>query len=208
MTAVLVLAQQKGGAGKTTLAVQLAQAFAARGRRVRLADLDPQRSLSRWAALRDDPDLPCETVADWQASTALKRLSKEAELLVVDCPGNADILLRAALRAADLVLVPVQPSPVDAWASGPTLEACVKEKANHVVVFNRVPPRGGAMDATRAALAEHPILPETLGSRVAFSNAFLEGRAAAEISPRSKAAAEAGALADAIAERLPLGAPA
>jgi len=107
-----------------------------------------------------------------------------------------------------VVLLPVQHPPVDAGASGRTLEACGKERANHGVVSNRVPPRGGTMDATRAALAEHPILPETLGSRVAFSNAFLEGRAAAEISPRSKAAAEAGALADAIAERLPLGAPA
>lgn len=208
MTAVLVLAQQKGGAGKTTLAVQLAQAFAARGRRVRLADLDPQRSLSRWADLRAGDDLPCEAVSDWQASTALKRLAKAAELLVVDCPGNADILLRAALRAADLVLVPVQPSPVDAWASAPTLEACMKEKARHAIVFNRVPPRGGAIEATRAALADHPILEATLGSRVAFSNAFLEGRAAAEVSPRSRAAEEVAALADLVAERLPLGAPA
>jgi chromosome partitioning protein len=203
MTAILVLAQQKGGAGKTTLAVQLAHAFAARGRTVRLADLDPQRSLTRWAELRHPPDIPCETIPEWQASTGLKRAAAKADLLVVDCPGNADILLRSALRAAHLVLIPVQPSPLDAWAAAPTLEACVKEKARHSIVLNRVPPRGGALEETRAALSDHPILPETVGARVAFATAFLQGRAAAETHPRSKAAAEISALADAVAERLP-----
>ncbi|MEM6438734.1 MAG: ParA family partition ATPase [Pseudomonadota bacterium] len=203
MNAILVLAQQKGGAGKTTLAVQLAHAFSARGRGVRLVDLDPQNSLTRWAELRQPSDIPCETLPEWQASTGLKKASAKAELLIVDCPGNADILLRAALRIAHLVLVPVQPSPLDAWAAAPTLEACIKEKARHSIVLNRVPPRGGALDATRKALSEHPILEETIGARVAFSNAFLKGRAAAETHPRSKAAAEVSALADAVAERLP-----
>ncbi len=205
MTEILVFAQQKGGAGKTTLLVQLAHAFTARGRRVRLVDLDPQGSLSRWAALRNDPALPCEAAPDWQATTALKRAGRGADLVLVDLPGAADVLLRAAIRAASHVLIPLQPSPLDAWATRPTLEVCAREKASHFIVLNRVPPRGGAIDAALAEVSA-PVLPAQLGARVAFSNAFLEGRAAAEIAPRSKAAEEAAALADAVealSEKIP-----
>lgn len=201
MTHTLVFAQQKGGAGKTTLLVQLACAFQARGRRVHLVDLDPQRSLSRWAEIRQDPDMPCDSAADWQASTALRRAARGADLVLVDLPGAADILLRAALRAADHVLIPVQPSPLDLWATAPTLEACAKEKINHSIVLNRVPPRGATLPEAPPA----PILPAHLGARVAFSDAFLQGRAASETHPRSKAAAEAAALADAVEALFPRG---
>ena len=194
MSQTLVFAQQKGGAGKTTLLVQLAHAFASRGRRVRLVDLDPQGSLTRWAGIRQDPEIPCDSVPDWQAGSALKRAAKDADLVLVDLPGAADILLRAALRAADHVIVPLTPSPLDAWATQPTLDACQREKANHSMVLNRVPPRGG----TAPGGLEAPLLPTPLGARVAFSNAFLQGRAAAELQPRSKAATEAAALADAV----------
>ena len=195
MPRTLVFAQQKGGAGKTTLLVQLAHAFAARGRAVRLLDLDPQGTLARWAAIRDDPRLPCTAAPDWQASSALRRAAEGAELLLVDLPGSADILQRAALRAASLVLVPAQPTPPDAWATAPTLAAAAKERAPARVVLNRVPARG-ASPAALAALGDAALLSATLGARVAFADAFAEGRAAAELAPRSRAAAEVRALAD------------
>ena len=100
MTAILVLAQQKGGAGKTTLAVQLAHAFAARGRVVRLADLAPQRSLTRWAALRQPPDIPCETIPEWQASTGLTRAAAKAKVLADEFRSkqtNANLAMGLAL---------------------------------------------------------------------------------------------------------------
>ncbi|MGM0584535.1 MAG: division plane positioning ATPase MipZ [Pseudomonadota bacterium] len=196
----LVFAQQKGGAGKTTLLVQAAVALRAMGRAVTLVDLDPQRSLSRWAGLRGDPDLPCEAASDWGAGAALRRAARAADVVLADCPGSADVLLRAAVREADLVVIPCQPSPVDAWAAASTLAMCAREKARHAVVLNRLPPRGGAEAETRAALAAEgaEILPEGLGNRVAFSTAFLQGRSPLDLAPRSKAAAEARAMAEAL----------
>lgn len=204
MARTLVFAQQKGGAGKTTLLVQTAAALMAMGHPVSLVDLDPQRSLTRWHGLRGDRTLPIESASEWQASTALRRAAKGGEIVLADCPGNADVLLRAAVRAADLVAIPCQPSPMDAWATQPILEMAAREKTPAVVILNRVPPRGGAGPAVEAALAEAgaEILPVALGNRVAYSTAFLEGRAASELQPRSVAAREAQALAEALLARL------
>lgn len=200
MARILVFAQQKGGAGKTTLLAQVAAALSRAGRDAALVDLDPQRSLSRWAELRGDPRLPCEAASDWGAGTALRRAARSAEVVLADCPGNADVLLRAALREAERVVIPCQPSPVDAWATAPTLAMARREKTPAVVVLNRLPPRGGAEAETRAALAAEgaEILPASLGNRVAFSTAFLQGRTPLDLSPRSRAAQEAQALADAL----------
>ena len=204
MAKIVVFAQQKGGAGKTTLLVQTAVAMAARGCTLALVDLDPQRSLTRWAEIRNDPEIPVDAAADWQAGAALRKAARAAGHVLVDCPGNADILLRAAVRQADLVVIPCQPSPMDAWATGATLEMCAREKTRAVIVLNRVPPRSGAMEETLRLLAESgaDISPAALGARVAYSTAFLQGRAASEVSPRSRAAQEVGALAEDLMSRL------
>lgn len=204
MPNIIVFAQQKGGAGKTTLLVQTAVALRGRGLSVALVDLDPQRSLTRWSEIRQDPELPVEAASEWQASSALRRAARAASHVLVDCPGNADVLLRAAVREADLVAIPCQPSPMDAWATTPTLEMCRREKTPSVVVLNRVPPRGGALEATQRLLAEQgaEVSSATFGNRVAFPNAFLQGRAAAEAAPRSPAASEAEALTEDLLARL------
>ncbi len=204
MSKIVVFAQQKGGAGKTTLLVQTAVALSRRKLSVALVDLDPQRSLTRWAELRNDADLSVESASEWQASGAIRRAARAASHVLVDCPGNADVLLRAAVREADLVVIPCQPSAMDAWATAPTLEMCRREKTSAIVVLNRVPPRGGALEAAQRLLAEQdaPLSAATLGNRVAFVNAYVEGKAAAETAPRSTAAAEAEALAAEILSRL------
>jgi chromosome partitioning protein len=204
MTRTLVFAQQKGGAGKTTLLAQAAVALSREGARVALLDLDPQGSLARWAELRGDPALACEAASDWTAGAALRRAARGADFVLADCPGHADVMLRAAVREADLVVVPCQPSPMDAWATGPILAMARRERTPALVVLNRLPPRGGAEAETRAALAEEgaEILETALGNRVAFSTAFLEGRTPLDLAPRSRAAQEAQAFARALAARL------
>lgn len=196
MSRIVVLAQQKGGSGKTTLAAQLAAAWRAQGRAVALVDLDPQRSLSRWARLRADAGITLVESKDWRAGGDIRAAAKIAERVLVDCPGNAESLLRTALREAALVLLPCQPTPLDAWAAEAMLDLCRKEKARARVVLNRVPPRGGAVEEALALLAaaRADLLETRLGARVAFSTAFLTGHAAAELQPRSRAAAEVKAL--------------
>ena len=195
MARIMSFAQQKGGAGKTTVLVQLAHHWMQAGHKVALVDLDPQGSLSRWAGLRGGVD--CTASSDWKASSDIRAAARRADLVLVDCPGNADILLRATIRDSDLVVAPAQPSMMDLWALEPVVEMARKEKTPLRVVLNRVPPQGRAAEEARGMI-EADLLNEQIGNRVVFQQAFALGKAAAELQPRSKAAEEVAALAAAL----------
>lgn len=207
-TTVVAIAQQKGGAGKTTLALQLATALHATGEAVCLVDIDPQGSLSRWFELRQrrrDPQdaLVLVKAGGWRLAIELDRLRGQFGWVIIDTPPHAESDARTALRLADLVLVPCQPSLLDVWASQPTLEAAVREGRRPMVVWNRVPSRGRAVDESRAALAEAGVegLPIGLGNRQAFIACLGQGQGVVEHDPRSTAAEETRALADELARR-------
>ena len=201
MARIATFAQQKGGSGKTTLLTQTAVALAARGARVGLVDLDPQRSLAGWVDARARAsggalDFGFWESSEWRASGDIRRAAGESDVVLVDCPGAADVLLRSAMRAADLVVVPAQPSPPDAWASRATLKMAAREGALARIAFNRVSPRGGPFAQVEAMLAEDGanFLETRIGNRVAYANAFLEGRGVTEAPRAGKAADEIDAL--------------
>lgn len=199
MTGIIVaVAQQKGGAGKTTFAAHLAAAWTKAGRKVALVNVNPQGSLTAWGQLRSAqgarwPQILVETASGWRADTVAGRLAQSHELVIIDTPPHGEIDTRSVVRAARLVVVPVQPTPLDVWATRPTLALAAAEKRPVLVVFNRVPPRATMTDAMRSAiLAEGARLAEAwLGSRVAFAAAFGEGATAVEAAPGSRAALEA-----------------
>lgn len=201
MGQVILFAQQKGGAGKTTLLTQLAAHYAAQDARVAIIDLDPQRSATGWFRIRrgrmgDATDLTLSEGAEWRAGTDMKAAARQADLVLVDAPGSADLLGRGAMRAADFALIPCQPSMADLWASEATLDMAAGAGVPHAVVLNRMPPRGKAADAVLARLAETgaPVLHTRLGARQAFVEAFMTGMGVTEIQPRSKAAEEVRGL--------------
>ena len=204
---VIAIAQQKGGAGKTTLAAQLTVAWTREGRRVALLDIDPQGSLAAWAALRGERLGPAKLGFDfaalpgWRAGDWIERRAREAELVVVDSPPHAELEAKIALRAADLVIVPLQPSPLDLWSSATTLRLARAEGRKLLAVLNRVPARSALVDGVTAALVRDgvPIAAATLGSRVAFAQAMAQGRGVVESAPAGLAAAEITALAKEIA---------
>lgn len=208
MAKVLTFAQQKGGSGKTTLLTQLAVALAAKGRSIALIDLDPQKTLSSWMDERirrvGEPDMDLIESSEWRVSTDIKKAGKDAKLVLVDCPGSADVMLNRVLRETDLVIAPTQPSAPDVWATRATLKMAAREGADARVVLNRVPPRGGAVEDMAARLEEEgaDVLPERIGNRVAFSAAFAKGAGVTETAKSSKAAAEIDALAKAVAKRI------
>lgn len=141
MAVVYTVAQQKGGAGKTMLAANLAAALAG-SRRVAVLDIDPQRSLTRWHAIRSAraraaAPLTCHDVSGWRIATELDRLRRDHDVVLVDSPPQIDTEAKLAVRGADLVLVPVQPSPPDLWAAEATLKLAASERRPACIVFNR-----------------------------------------------------------------------
>lgn len=207
---VLTIAQQKGGAGKTTLAAHLAVAFAKGGRRVALVDIDPQASLGTWFEIRAHAPSPqaaplhFSAVSGWKTATEVDRLKRQHDLVIIDSPPHAETEAKVAVRAADLVLVPVQPSPMDIWATAPTLELARNERVPVLVVLNRMPPRGKIIEVMRAKLADQNLMvaAATIGNRVRFAASMLEGRTVIEQEPKSAGALEVTRLADEIGNTL------
>jgi chromosome partitioning protein len=210
----VTIAQQKGGAGKTTLAAQLSVAFAKAGRRVGLVDIDPQGSLKMWHDIRqalvgeipEGGSITMVAASGWRLSNEIDRLKANTDIILVDSPPHAETDVRIAVRAAELILVPIQPSPMDLWATHPTLEMAKREKSPVLMVFNRTPPKGKLVDAVRKKIGETevPVAATVLGNRVAFAASMMEGKGVVESNPRTTAAKEIRALAEEISARLGL----
>ncbi len=205
MAVVITVAQQKGGSGKTMLVANLAAAWAG-ARRVTVLDIDPQRSLGRWHALRaQNPALPSvgfSDVSGWRLAAELDRLASGADILIVDTPPQIDADAARAIRAASLVLIPVQPSMPDLWASEGTLKLATAERRPVAIVLSRSPQKSALRSVIEAEFASRglPLLPLHLGDRRVYAQAFAQGMGVAEAQPRSLAAAECLGLADAILE--------
>ena len=199
MAFVIAIAQQKGGAGKSTVAANLAAALAAGRQKIALLDTDPQASLSRWAELRAGREgaapISFEAPSGWRVTSAIDRLKRSHDVVIMDTAPHADTDSKVAIRAADLVIIPMQPAGPDLWASEATLKLAAAEKKPARILLNRVPAQGRLKDVIMAELAARKLqlLGPGLGNRTAYATAFLLGLGVGENAARSAAAEEIAA---------------
>jgi chromosome partitioning protein len=193
----IAIISQKGGAGKTTIAIHLAVAAEQARKSAAVIDLDPQASATSWKDLRKG-DTP--VVAPAQVSRLAQVLEAAAAhgavIAIIDTAPHSEGAALAAARAADLILIPCRPAILDLKAISSTVDLAKIAGKPAFVVFNAVPARGGMADEACAAVESYRIAvaPARIGQRSAYVRALTAGEVAQEYEPGGKAAEEVGRL--------------
>jgi chromosome partitioning protein len=209
---IISVQNQKGGVGKTTLAIHLSHALALLQKsRVLLVDADPQGSARDWAAARQTEALfPVVAIDRPVLHREIPKIATDYDHIIIDGPPRASELARSAISSADLVIIPVQPSPYDVWAAQEIInlikEATVfKENLKAVFAINRkiVNTAIGRDVAEALASFELPVLSAQICQRIAFAESAATGQTVLETEPKGVAAKEIKALAKEILTHTP-----
>ncbi len=189
----IAIVSQKGGSGKTTLALHLAVASAAEGRNTAIIDLDPQASSANWSDRRTAEVPVVLSVHASRLRHEIQRVRETGgEMLYIDTAPHSDSAALEAARVADLVLIPCRPAILDLEAITNTLAFIRTTSTPALVVLNAIAATGQDALLAEEALASHHVetCPVRLGRRVAFARALLSGQSAQEYEPFGKAALE------------------
>jgi len=210
LSKVITISQQKGGTGKTTLAVHLAMAFIKyHNLKVAVIDTDPQGSLGKWFMIRTEKkvsneNLTFKTASLWGAQYESKTLKNDHDIVIIDTPPKIESDARPAIEAADLVLIPIAASHVDFWATGAIVEIAKKANKKILAQINRSSQRSKLIDKTKDFIKSLDLKStETIiGNRQIYTSSMGEGKTAVEKQRKGNAVDEIKQLSNQILKQL------
>ena len=206
LSKVITIAQQKGGTGKTTLAVHLALAFTNyHNFKVAIIDTDPQGSLGKWFMIREEKklsnnNLTFKTASLWGAQYESKTLKKDHDIVIIDTPPKIESDARPSIESADLVLIPMAASHVDFWATGAIVEIAKKANKKILIQINRSSQRSKLISKTNDFIKSLDIssTKTIIGHRQIYAASMGEGKTAVEKQKKSIAVEEIKQLSEQI----------
>ena len=210
LSKVITISQQKGGTGKTTLAVHLAMAFIKyHNLKVAIIDTDPQGSLGKWFMIRaekkvSNENLTFKTASLWGAQYESKTLKNDHDIVIIDTPPKIESDARPSIEAADLVLIPMAASHVDFWATGAIVEIAKKANKKILAQINRSSQRSKLINKTKEFIKSLDLKStETIiGNRQIYTSSMGEGKTAVEKQKKGNAVDEIKKLSDQILNQL------
>jgi chromosome partitioning protein len=206
---VIAVLNQKGGAGKTTIATHLARAIQLAGKDVLLVDSDPQGSARDWAAVREDHPVPVVGIDRPTIDRDLKSIARKDYVVIDGAPQAADLAV-SAIKAADFVLIPVQPSPYDIWATSDLVDLVKQRieltdgKMQAAFVVSRAIKNTRIGEDVIGALEGYglPILKTRIIQRVSYPSTAASGTTVLDAEPNGDAANEVRALLEELTQKL------
>ena len=210
LSKVITISQQKGGSGKTTLAVHLALAFIKyHNIKVAVIDTDPQGSLGKWFMIRTEKkvsndNLTFKTASLWGAQYESKTLKKDHDIVIIDTPPKIESDARPSIESADLVLIPVAASHVDFWATGAIVDIAKKANKKILIQINRSSQRSKLISKTNEFIKSLDLsaTKTIIGNRQIFAASMGEGKTAIEKQKKSNAVEEIKNLSEQILSEL------
>ena len=205
----LAFVTQKGGSGKSTIASSLAVAAREAGERVFILDMDPQQSLMKWAKARKLNDIPVEAIQPGKISAVMNSLAKSGvTLCIIDTAGTESTATAAAMKAADLCIIPARPNAFDLWASEMTRRTLRELRKDYVFLLNQCPPsQQNARIEEGVELLEKMggLISPLIGARVDYQEAARNGLGVTEWNASGLAAEEINKLWSSIKRRMAKG---
>ena len=200
MPLVVGIVSPKGGSGKTTTAVHLARAIQQTGDKVVILDTDPQGSAWAWSTKRDEGPLVPVLQADTDdVSGALDGMGGTPDVVVVDGAAKVERRTGRIVRASDVAVIPVQPTPLDSWGVEQVVGAVKSSGTPGAFLITQQKPRTNLASEVADGLAEAyslPVLDSRLSHRVAYAESMFGGQTALDVAGAAKAKQEVRDLLD------------
>lgn len=202
---IISLINQKGGVGKTTVAINLASGLAASGSQILVVDSDPQGSVIQWQSIAAAKEFEAVHLPDPRLKKEIKALSRRYDHTVIDSPPAIEEITRSAIEVCNLAIIPIAPSPLDIWSSKETIELVnalgkrFKKLTAKLLIYRKIPGTRLGKEAREAMRSyDLDILSTEISQRIVFVEAMIAGLSVLKYAPKSIAANEIRSLCEEI----------